>query len=192
MIYFAIQSTWHVALICTFKNVPYIYLSCPWRHLGIFHPCGFCHLVALLLCCRNRKQTYENLFLKVERAKWETTGRVPSILTHKLLNSLLNNEFFLKWLVEVMLRKLHSNPIKLVERAPSSKTSRWAKGRAWKTIVMICHWIGTYRKQHHRCVAVDSPLTPQKVICFCFWVACLVSAVDSAQCTPACRDRREQ
>lgn len=54
--------------------------------------------------------------MKLERAKRETTGRVPSVFTHKLLNSLPNNEFFLKWLVEVMLRKLHSNPIKLMER----------------------------------------------------------------------------
>lgn len=91
--------------------------------------------------------------------------------SRKLLNSLLNSVFFLKRLVEVMLRKLHSNPIKPVERAHSSKSSRWARGGAWKTVVTIWHWIGMYRKWHHRCVAIDSLLTPQKVICFCFWVA---------------------
>lgn len=162
---------------------------------GIFHPRGVCITWLPYLSVAGIENQLRKSLFKLGKARWESAGLQVGESCHSsahrsCLAACRAVIFFLSG------RLKYGNctvaPLKLGKRDHSSKTKRWARGGAWKTIVNIRRWIGTSIKWHHGCVPIDFLLTLLEVICFCFKVACLVSTVSSAENSPTRSHRREQ
>lgn len=150
------------------------FICCPWRGPWHFSSLwSLYHLVALFPSSRNRKPALETISSSKERQD----GKPQSCQT------LLTSAQLKLW--EGTCTKTPPKP----EREIRAATLHNGPGRSMEK-QLSTYIYNTYIKWHHGWVAIYSLLTLLKVIFFCFKVACLVFAVDTAEDSATCSHRR--
>lgn len=130
---------------------------------SIFHPCGVCITWLPYFSVAGTENQLRKSPLRVGEGKMRncraTSWRVLSRSAHRSCLAARRAEisfFFLSGQLKLCWGNCTVTPhAKLGERDHSSKIKWWAGGRAWKTIVHVRHWTGTYIKWHSGWVAID-------------------------------------
>lgn len=102
---------------------------------GIFHPHGVCITWLPYSSVAGIENQLRKLLLQARKGKMgnrrAASWRALSNSAHRSCLAACRAAIFLKWLVEIMLRTLHSPPPpKLGVRDHSSKPKKWARGGA--------------------------------------------------------------